>query len=97
MPEEIIIVHVITCGREHKIGRWIQYMSSLTACKIMSFEDNTSSCSTSAMEKNGTSETSVASVSASSAVSVAFRGSSDVSLVSSGNRIGSDRVWISCF
>ena len=95
LPEGIKIVRVITCGREHKIGRWIEYMPSLTDSNIMSFDNNTSSCITGDTGENGASKSSVASVYESSALSVVSRGGSDVYVVSSGSRSGSGRVWMS--
>ena len=95
MPEEITIVSVVTCDREHKIGRWIKHMPSLTCISIMLFDNDTSIFSTGATGKNGTSETSAASVSELSALSVASRGCSDLSVVSGGSRSASDRVWMS--
>ena len=90
-------MRVITCGREHKIGRWIEYMSSLTDCNIMSFNNDRSSSITGGTGQNGTPKTSVASVSESSALSVASRGCSDVSVVIVGNGSVSvsGRVWMS--
>ena len=95
MSEEIKIMPVITCFREHKIGRWVKYMLSLTDIDIMLFNDDASNCPTGATGQNGTSKTSVASVSELSALSVAPRGGSDLSVVSSGSSSGSGRVWMS--
>ena len=60
----------------------------------MSFDNDASNCSPSATGKNGTSETSVASISESSALSVASRGCSDLSVVSGGKGSESGRVWM---
>ena len=67
-------------------------MPSLTDTNIMSLDDNISNCSTGIVGKNGMSKTSVALVSESSALSVASRGGSDLSVVSGGSRSGSSRV-----
>ena len=91
MPKDITIVRGITCGRKHKIGRWIKYMPSLTYCS-MPTNDDISICSTSDTGKNCHSVNSVALVHAASAVSEVSKGCSDVSKVSGGSGSVSGRV-----
>ena len=70
-------------------------MPSLSVCNTMLFNNDASSFITGATGQNGTSKTSVASVSESSSLSVAPRGGSDVSIMLGGSGSGRDRVWMS--